>query len=282
MIMMKISGLALAVVVGAAAVPSPALAGDYPWLGVRPPVRSLGQAIAPPTGFRRISLTTNGFGNWLRGLPLLPDGTEVKLWTGEPKKNQAAHVAVVDLDVGKQNLQQCADAIMRLRAEYLWSSGRQREIAFHGADGQLLRWAGGNREAFGRYLREVFNRASTASLHRELATPAKGDVVQPGDVLVHPAGKYNKLGHAVLVLDAAEDAKGNRIVLIGQSYTPAQQVEVLVNTREPQLSPWYSEAKLDTEDADVRVGLRTPSWQWPFRRGDVKRFPAAKQVGAAR
>lgn len=35
------------------------------------------------------------------------------LYNGSQKPNQSVHYAVFDIDVGKEDLQQCADAVMR-------------------------------------------------------------------------------------------------------------------------------------------------------------------------
>jgi hypothetical protein len=40
----------------------------------------------------------------------------VLLYNGAPKFRQDVHAAVIDIDVGTRDLQQCADATMRLRA----------------------------------------------------------------------------------------------------------------------------------------------------------------------
>lgn len=255
--------LALALVVGGAQIaggaPTLALAGEYAWPHA-PVVRTL-EKIEPPSGFTRVALDGKGFGAWLRGLPLLPQGSPVFLWDGLPKPYQIGHFAVVDLDVGKQNLQQCADAIMRLRAEYLWATGRAGEV--NALPGNSVKWQGSGWPAFRRYLNGVMAVTGSATMDARMHKAPKGHRLLPGDVLVqggHP-------GHAMLVLDVADDGKGNRVVLIGQSYMPAQQFHVVNNLWELKISPWYREADLDI--AFLNQGLQTPSWR-PFHRKDVR------------
>src|SRR5690606_14359296 len=72
------------------------------------------------------------------------------------------------------------------------------------------------REALRGYLRTLFTYAGTASIARELPARAHAEL-SPGDVLVQ--GGFP--GHAVLVLDLAEDDQGRRYFLLGQSYMPA-------------------------------------------------------------
>ena len=83
---------------------------------------SLGQSvestILPPTGYTREVCDEHSFAAYLRQLPLLPKGSKVLLYNGQEKRNQAAAFAVVDMEIGNRDLQQCADAVMRLRAEY--------------------------------------------------------------------------------------------------------------------------------------------------------------------
>ena len=237
--------------------PAGASATPYPWMTSAMPQRTVRTAMAPPPGFTRIALPPNSFGAWLRGLPLLADGAPVNLYTGQPKRWQGGHAAVVDLDVGATDLQQCADAIMRLRAEYLWSAGRQRDIAFRTGKGRMA-WQGKGRAEFAKYLRQVFAFAGSASMQGELPRPAADHRLSPGDVLVQGGSP----GHAVLVVDAAEDAAGRRVVLLGQSYMPAQQFHVL--NRPGQATPWY-------DAADLRgAGMNTTLWPKRFTAGDVR------------
>ena len=48
--------------------------------------------------------------------------------------------AVAELDVGTANLQQCADSIIRLHAEWLWSQGQKERIAYRFTSGHLASW----------------------------------------------------------------------------------------------------------------------------------------------
>ena len=233
-----------------------AWAAPYPWPHAA--VTRTIHNIQPPDGFHRVELTSGSFGAWLREVPLLPDGSPVLRWDGKPKPYQIGHFAVVDMDVGNQNLQQCADALMRLRAEYLWAMGRAGDV--NKLPGNTHVWRGGDWPAYRRYLNGVMATTGTATMAQAMATPPKDHKLMPGDVLVqggHP-------GHAILVLDAVEDAAGNRRVLLGQSYMPAQQFHVL---KQPiGDSPWHPEAVVRT------AGLKTLSWKKPFTDRDLRVF----------
>jgi hypothetical protein len=222
----------------------------------------------------------DGFGGWLRGLPLRPGRPDVLLFDGRPKRNQSAHFAVVDLDTGRRDLQQCADCVMRLRAEWLWDRKDYDAIAFDFTSGDRAKWStwaqgmrpvvDGNRvrwekrakprrdyATFRSYLETVFMYAGSLSLSRETAAVRDDEPVRPGDLFI----RGGTPGHVVLVLDvAARD--GNRVFLLGQGYTPAQDFHVLRNPNDARLSPWYS--------SDFGTELKTP--EWTFRRGERRRF----------
>ena len=54
--------------------------------------------------------------------------------------NQEKHFAVLSFDIGNADLQQCADALMRIRAEYLFSRMKYTEIGFHFNNGIFYSW----------------------------------------------------------------------------------------------------------------------------------------------
>jgi len=258
------------------------LAEDHPWLGERRAAGTVEMRIPPPSGFERPAAAPGSFAAWLRGLPLKPGRPPVRLHDGRLKRRQGVHHAVLDIDAGDKDLQQCADAVIRLRAEYLFSRKQLRDISFDFTSGDrvpYVRWLEGERPVvsgnkvtwmrsgarddsyagFRRYLEAVFNYAGTLSLSRQLQpVPGPGEL-EPGDVFIQGGSP----GHAVIVLDAAVEAEtGRKVFLLAQSYMPAQDIHVLKNPSDKRLSPWYP--------ADFGKTLKTP--EWTFADKDLRRF----------
>ena len=207
-------------------------------------------AIPPPDGYERIALSQNSFGEWLRAIRLKKDD-RVYLYDGSLKKNQSAQFAVLDKPVGKKNLQQCADAVMRLRAEYLFEQGRYEEIVFRDNNGTPYAWKGKNsQQSFDSYLETVFGMCGTASLEKQLKPVSDWREIQPGDVFV----KGGFPGHAMIVVDVAIDKKGKRVFMLAQSYMPAQDIHIVKNPLDEDISPWY--------EVEANTILVTPEWRF--------------------
>jgi len=242
---------------------TPAVRPAYGWMAsAAAPHSSLAERFAPPPGFERVQADEGSFATWLRGLPLRPEGSPVLTYTGKPKWRQDVHAAVVDIDVGTRDLQQCADAVMRLRAEWLYSRGRDGDIAFNDTDGKRRRFLGTRSTGytgFRKYMDLVFAYAGTYSLERELKPVAVEDIAV-GDVFI----KGGFPGHAVLVADLALNrATGEKRFLLLQSYMPAQNIHVLKNPGAEDGSAWYS--------ANLADQLVTPEWVFP--RTALRRWP---------
>jgi len=260
-----------------------ASAGPYAWQA-QPHVASdrLDHRFAPPEGFERIPAREGSFGAWLRGLPLKLEGSQVFLHSGALKSRQDVHAAVIDIDTGARDLQQCADAVMRLRAEWQFGRGAFRRIAFNDTGGakpmSFSHWAAGERPraqgrvlvwskrapadasygSFRRYMDTVFAWAGTYSLERELI-PVRDGRVEIGDVII----KGGFPGHAVLVADVAEHPRtGGRRFLLMQSFMPAQDIHVLKGRDTPDGTPWY---RLEPGQPFV-----TPEWVFP--PGSLRRW----------
>ena len=249
---------------------------------IQPSGKTVKTRILPPTGYTRTPAPPTSFVHFLRSLPLKPHGLPVLLYNGLSKSNQSAHAAILTLDVGTRDLQQCADAVMRLRVEYLFAQGRLEDIHFNFTSGfraEFSRWAKGERirvkgngaswyvgapsdashKSLRQFLDVVYSYAGTRSLEKELKPVPLSDV-QAGDVFIHGGSP----GHAVIVMDVAKNAAGEKVFLLAQSYMPAQDIHVLVNPANPDLSPWYAVAEI----GDV---LETPEWE--FGVEELRRFP---------
>lgn len=198
-----------------------------------------------PDGYERLQLQENSFGYFLRQQSLKSDKT-VYLYNGQPKYNQAAQYAVLNVSVGNKDLQQCADAVMRFRAEYL--KQQQKSICFSDNAGKKYCWEQYKHRGWQAYLETVFGMCGTISLEKELKAKDWTNLAV-GDVLI----KGGSPGHAVIVMDVAKHkASGKLIFLLAQSYMPAQDIHVLQNLNDKNLSPWYREPSVDK--------LVTPEW----------------------
>lgn len=249
--------------------------------GATPVRQVLHERFAAPREAERLPASPGSFARYLHELPLKPGGTPVLLHNGKPKTNQGVHAAVVDISTGSKDLQQCADAVIRLRAEYLFATGREEEIAFDLTNGFRVpweRWRKGERvrvngnacswyagaakdhshAQFQRYLEFVFTYAGTLSLSKELQSAAQLPI-EAGDVFVRGGSP----GHAVIVLDVAEGVDGTRWFLLGQSYMPAQDIHVLKNLGDPASGAWYR----------YGAGRELATPEWTFAWSDRKRWP---------
>jgi hypothetical protein len=200
-----------------------------------------------PEGYERMASEKQSFPAFLRSLPLLPAGSPVRYYTGEPVKTPSVvpFAAVLDMDVGRKDLQQSPQSMIRLWAEYLFGQQQFLSIRFSIRNGKLIpydKWAQGmnivvDGEAhwtktpsdphryltFRHYLDFIFRYSDWNTLRRDLQPVAPADL-QPGDVLLRD-------NCAAMVLDMAiQTQTGEKIVLLVGGGTPAQSIHVLKNT----------------------------------------------------
>ncbi|MBL7856653.1 MAG: DUF4846 domain-containing protein [Cyclobacteriaceae bacterium] len=253
----------------------------YSWKSQYDPETILVNRIPVPSGFQRKPPAQNSFAYWLNNIPLKKGNPDILLYNGQKKNNQRAQHAVLDIDVGNKDLQQCADAVIRLRAEYLFATHQYDKIKFAFTNGFLCdyqKWAQGFRPkiegnvvswvksaqpdtgyaSFRKYLNTVFMYSGTQSLSQELRKKNVADI-SPGDVFIQ--GGFP--GHAVIVMDVAvHPTRNEKLFLLAQSYMPAQDIHVLKNPSDSHLSPWF---------ASILSGnLETP--EWTFEWSDLKGF----------
>lgn len=247
---------------------------------INPEGLTLEQRFLTPEGYTRVPKEMGSFQGFLRRYELKPDGSPVLLYDGSEKRNQTAHAAVFSMPVFDRDLQQCADSVMRIYAEYFWKMGDYDAIAFHLTNGFLMdypTWKSGKRlavdgnttswvskagqddshEAFLSYLKTVMIYAGTLSLNEESSPVALSDI-QAGDMFI----KGGSPGHCVMVADVAADRAGNRCFLLAQGYMPAQDFQILKNPLHED-DPWYYAS-------EIQYPFVTP--EYVFDEGSLKRW----------
>ena len=225
-------------------------------------------------GYTRIEHEEGSFGEFLRNQKLKPYGEKVLYYDGRKKPSNGVYDSVFDVNIGNRDLHQCADAIMLLRAEYLYSQEQYDKISFNFVSGfkaEYKKWMDGYRidvqgndaeyykaaepsnsyEVFRKYMDMVFAYSGTLSLEKELKSVSI-DNMNIGDVFIVGGSP----GHAVIVVDMAVNFNGEKIFLLAQSYMPAQQTQLLINPMDEDTSPWYS--------LKGKEKLVTPQWTFEF------------------
>lgn len=235
-----------------------------------------------PEGYTRLSYSKDSFGNFVRSYPLCEDGSEVLLYNDSKKGNQNAHIAIFDMELVKDDLQQCADSVIRMYAEYFYKQKQYDLMQFHFVNGfscDFSKWNQGMRvkvsgnsttwyqgavsdsskKAFESYLRTVFCYASTLSLEKE-SKPIQLKDIQIGDIFIHGGSP----GHVVMVVDVCENKQKEKAFLLAQGYMPAQQFHILQNPQHAD-DPWYYTKELtnalNTPEYDFTINeLKRPSY----------------------
>ncbi|WP_344789028.1 DUF4846 domain-containing protein [Postechiella marina] len=233
---------------------------------------SILKRVDPPSGYKRVAYPKGSFQDYLRNYKLKPFGAKVINYDNTEYFWQYGHIGVLDIFVPENGLQQCADALIRVRSEYLWDTNRKEDIGFNFTSGHYCSWIqyangfrpkiNGNKvafyktasinhskENFYKYLNLIFMYSGTWSLYNELPKVELAKDLKIGDMLI----KGGLPGHIVIICDEVVNSKGDKLFLLVQGNTPAQSVHLVKNLEYPNISPWY---KLE-KDAVISVSNYT-------------------------
>ncbi|EJL72436.1 DUF4846 domain-containing protein [Chryseobacterium populi] len=217
------------------------------------------ERFSAPEGYDWIDEKPDSFGYFIENFKLKSYGSPILKYDGSPISTQHLHQAVFDIDTGNKDLQQCADAIIRLRAEYLFKTKQFHRIKFHFTSGDLISWNDykngvrafvngnsvsfrkttdfdGSYQNFRNYLDLVFNYAGTISLHKETNPVTKNTDLKTGDILITPGSP----GHIVFISGVCKNNEGKKLFLLSEGFTPAQSIHLLSNPFDKNISPWYN------------------------------------------
>ncbi len=200
-----------------------------------------------PKGFAREITNENTWEHFIQNQALEKFGSPILKHDGTKILDQKHHVGTLTYDVGEKDLQQCADALIRLRAEYLFGQKRYNEIGFNFTSGNHFTWksyAEGERPLingnnvkfikrapenalssysdFRQYLDIIYNYAGTISLSKELKDSKSSAELNIGDLIITPGSP----GHTVMIADKISDGENEKYALI-EGFTPAQSIHVL-------------------------------------------------------
>ncbi|MBS7299077.1 MAG: DUF4846 domain-containing protein [Eubacteriales bacterium] len=229
---------------------------------ITPTGNTVEERIFAPDGYEREKVEDKSLLSFLRSYELKPDGAQVLLYNGNRKHNQNAHTAVFALPIEDYDLQQCADSVMRMYAEYFWHTDKKDKVAFHFTDGFLCeysKWRDGYRpvvgngatrwekkadidnsyENFVKYLKMVFTYAGTASMEALEVETIPLCELDAGDIII----KGGSPGHVVMVVDVCKRPDGKKAFLLAQGYMPAQEFHIIKNPLH-QNDPWYYEEEM--------------------------------------
>ena len=210
-----------------------------------------------PEGYKRVTYAKGSYEDYLRNYKLKPFGSKIINYDNSEYFWQGGHIGILEIPVPKNGLQQCADALIRIRSEYLWKNNRKDEIGFNFTSGHYCSWkkyaegyrpkingnkvnfnktanANPSEENFYKYLNLIYMYSGTLSLYNELKSVDSKDL-QLGDMLIRGGSP----GHIVMIGDEVVNENGDKLFLLFQGNTPAQSVHLVKNLEDATISPWY-------------------------------------------
>jgi hypothetical protein len=210
-----------------------------------------------PEGYKRVEYPKGSFEAYLRNYKLKAFGSKIINYDNTEYFWQRGHIGILEVPVPKNGLQQCADALIRIRSEYLWDNNRKDEIGFNFTSGHYCSWkkyaegyrpkisgskvsfhktasANHTKDNFYKYLNLIYTYSGTLSLYNELKS-VKAKDLKIGDMLI----KGGSPGHIVILCDEVINDKGEKLFLLFQGNTPAQSVHLVKNLTDSSISPWY-------------------------------------------
>lgn len=219
---------------------------------------SVSARVKTPEGYTRVKYPKGSFQEFIQNYRLKPFGAKVINYDKSEYFYQSGHVGVLELSVPSNGLQQCADALIRLRSEYLWKKNQQSKVGFEFTSGHYCSWqkyAEGYRPKvkgskvtfhktatrnftkanFYKYLNLIYTYSGTLSLYNELPKVTSKKNLQVGDMLVYPGTP----GHIMMIVDEAKNEAGEKRFVLAQGNTPAQSVHMLKNPNDSKMNPWY-------------------------------------------
>ena len=242
-----------------------------------PSETTIGTRFNPPAGYKRVQVSNDSFGKYLRDFKLREYTTKPLAYDTAAKtlanNDSAPAVSVLDMDlINKSNLQEAANSVIRLYAEFLYKQGRFDDIAFNLLTTPAFRldfrtWSEGGRlieegnsitwckehgehckhrdvdtgteyGVFKYYMQNVMLHSNISSLPSNMKSVSMNEVTV-GDIIVYADSKIPDI-----IVDMAENADGSKLLLIARGGNPASEIFIVRNESNSDLNPWHDMNKM--------------------------------------
>ncbi|EKR82407.1 DUF4846 domain-containing protein [Leptospira interrogans] len=192
--------------------------------------------IALPSESTRVRFKKNSFSDFVQNLPLKSDRT---LWTYKKENIIRRYDTIAILDVPllfQSDLEQCADYTMRIWAEYHKQNNHLNRLYLFDYNGNQKFFSKSGLSYFS-FLRKVFASSNSYSIKKGGKIISETDL-KPGDLFVQ--NETGGIGHVSMILDLAENRKGEKFFLIGFSFMPAQEMHIERAPKEFGSRGWFT------------------------------------------
>jgi hypothetical protein len=179
--------------------------------------------IKPPVSFKTETFPARSYSSFIQNLPVA-DSSVIRDYQRQIINSSFYNVlAVVDIPLlFNDDLEQCADFAMRLRAEYFKTYNNLDSLCLFDYNGNKLFYKKSGL-TYQNFLRKIFANANSYSLKKGCNTITKEEL-RPGDLIVQNVN--GGIGHVSVIVNSCTSGTGQRMFLIGYSFMPAQQFHI--------------------------------------------------------
>ena len=197
-----------------------------------------------PDGYKRITFPADSYSAYIQSLPLKKNRT-IALWNGVKLKPSSVPYnvfAVIDKPIlFKEDLEQCADYAMRFWADYHNANKKLKKLYLLTYVGEKKYYKNSNM-SYLKFLRWHMVYSNSFSIKNGTKKISMKKELVPGDMFVQFKKGTGGIGHVSVIVDAAENKKGERIYLIGYSYMPAQEFHIEDAKDRNDTGAWFTKS----------------------------------------
>lgn len=193
--------------------------------------------ILPPKGYSIIKYEQGSYAFYIQNLNLKSDKTVL---TYQKKDISSSYNVfhVIDMPLlFKSDLEQCADYVMRLWAEYHKENKILNKLYLFDYTGKKKLYYDASYGSFNNYLLKIFNYSNSYSLKAGCKV-IDVKVLRPGDMIVQ--NNNGGIGHVSIILNIASNKNNEKLYLVGYSFMPAQEIHIEKAVDQFGVDGWFT------------------------------------------